>query len=80
MGEHNHVNLHVSKFEAPAKLKTLSFALIAIGLLTFVVGLMKNQDRLWTSYLVAFFFFSAMSVSGLFWVAINNTAKAGWSA
>lgn len=79
MGEHNHVNLHVSKFEAPAKLKTLSFALVAIGLLTFVVGLMKNQDRLWTSYLVAFFFFSAMGVSGLFWIAINNVANAGWS-
>ncbi|UOF02314.1 molybdopterin oxidoreductase [Bdellovibrio reynosensis] len=79
MGEHKHVNLHVSKFEAPAKLKTLCFALIAIGLLTFVVGLMKNQERLWTSYLVAFFFFSAMALSGLFWVAINNTAKAGWS-
>ncbi|WP_413570254.1 molybdopterin oxidoreductase [Bdellovibrio sp. HCB117] len=79
MGEHNHVNLHVSKFEAPAKLKTLSFALIAIGLLTFVVGLMKNQERLWTSYLVAFFFFASMAVSGLFWVAINNVAKAGWS-
>nr|BFD59298.1 membrane protein [Bdellovibrio sp. CKG001] len=79
MGEHNHVNLHVSKFEAPAKLKTLSFALIAIGILTFVIGLMKNQDRLWTSYLVAFFYFSCMAVSGLFWIAINNVAKAGWS-
>lgn len=79
MGEHNHVNLHISKFEAPAKLKTLSFALIAIGILTFVVGLMKNQDRLWTSYLVAFFYFSCMAVSGLFWIAINNVAKAGWS-
>lgn len=79
MAEHKHVDLHVSKFEAPAKLKTLSFALVAIGLLTFVIGLMKNPDRLWTSYLVAFFFFSCMGLSGLFWVAINNTAKAGWS-
>lgn len=79
MGEHNHVNLHVGKFEAPAKLKTLSFALVAIGLLTFVVGLMKNQDRLWTSYLVSFFYFSCMALSGLFWIAINNIAKAGWS-
>lgn len=80
MGDSNHhVNLHVSKFEAPAKLKTLSFALIAIGLLTFVVGLMKNQDRLWTSYLVAFFFFASMAVSGLFWIAVNAVSKAGWS-
>ncbi|HWU44104.1 MAG TPA: hypothetical protein VN132_11720, partial [Bdellovibrio sp.] len=79
MAEHNHSNLHVSKFEAPAALKTLSFALIGIGLLTFIIGLMKNPDRLWTSYLVSFFFFSAMGLSGLFWIAINNVAKAGWS-
>lgn len=80
MAEHNHhVNLHVAKFQAPAKLKTISYALVGIGLLTFIVGLMKNQDRLWTSYLVAFFFFSCMGLSGLFWVAMNNIAKAGWS-
>ncbi|HEX7674009.1 MAG TPA: molybdopterin oxidoreductase [Bdellovibrio sp.] len=79
MADHNHHDLHVSKFEAPAKLKTLSFALIAIGLLTFVIGLMKNPDRLWTSYLVSFFFFSCLGLSGLFWVAINSAAKAGWS-
>jgi hypothetical protein len=79
MAGHNDTQLHVSKFEAPAKLKTLSFALVALGLLTFIVGLMKNQDRLWTSYLVAFFFFSCLGLSGMFWIAINNIAKAGWS-
>ncbi len=78
MAEH-HVNLHVSKFTPSPKLKTISFALVAIGLLTFVVGLMKNQERLWTSYLVAFFFFSSLAVSGLFWIAVNNISKAGWS-
>ncbi|WP_413561158.1 molybdopterin oxidoreductase [Bdellovibrio sp. HCB209] len=79
MGEHKHVDLHIGKFEAPQWMKTLSFVLMAIGLITFAVGLIKNQDRLWTSYLVSFFFFSCMGLSGLFWVAINNTAKAGWS-
>ncbi|MNJ98575.1 hypothetical protein D3C87_163420 [compost metagenome] len=78
MAEHK-VNLHVSKFETPAKLKTISFALIAIGLLTFVIGLIKNPDRLWTSYLVSFFFFACMGLGGLFWSAIQNITKAGWS-
>lgn len=79
MAEHNHVPLHVSKFETPAKLKTISFALIAIGLLTFVIGLMKNPDRLWTSYLVSFFFFACLGLGGLFWSALQSIAKAGWS-
>lgn len=79
MADHNHANLHVSKFVTPTKLKTLSFALVAFGLLTFVIGLMKNPDRLWTSYLVAYFFFSCLGLSGLLWISLNNASKAGWS-
>src|SRR5437868_12800249 len=79
MADTHHTAPQLSKFEAPAKLKTMAFALIAIGLITFVIGLMKNQDRLWTSYLVSFFFFSCMGLGGLFWAALQNLSKAGWS-
>lgn len=79
MGEHKHVDLHVSKFKAPAMLKTIAFALIAVGIITFIFGLMKNQERIWPSYLVTYFYFSCLAVGGLFWLAINNIAKAGWS-
>ncbi len=79
MGEHKHVDLHVSKFKAPAMLKTIAFALIAVGIVTFIFGLMKNQERIWPSYLVTYFYFSCLAVGGLFWLAINNIAKAGWS-
>ncbi len=75
----HHESLHAGKFVAPQTLKTISYALIAVGLLTFVVGLMKNQERLWTSYLVSFFFFSCLGVGGLFWASIQNLTKAGWS-
>jgi hypothetical protein len=79
MTEHKHVNLHVSKFEVPSKLKTLAMALVALGVLTFIFGLIKNQERLWTSYLTAFFYFSCLGLSGLFWIAINSVSRAGWS-
>lgn len=79
MGEHKHVDLHVSKFKAPAMLKTIGFALLAVGIITFIFGLMKNQERIWPSYLVTYFYFSCLAVGGLFWLAINNIAKAGWS-
>lgn len=75
----NHHDLHVSKFTAPQSLKTIAFALLAIGALTFVVGLLRNPDRMWTSYLAAFFFFASLGVGGLFFAAINNVANAGWS-
>jgi hypothetical protein len=76
---HSHTELHVGKFEASQKLKTLSYVFIAIGVITFVVGLMKNQERMWASYLVSFFFFATVGLGGLFWSALQNLVKAGWS-
>lgn len=76
---HSH-ELVVKKFEAPQALRTWSYAFILFGVITFAFGLMKNQERLWTSYLVAFFFFSCLALGGLFFVAINYAANAGWSS
>jgi len=71
--------LHVGKFETSQKLKILSYVFIAIGLITFAVGLMKNQERMWAAYLVSFFFFACVGIGGLFWSSLQNLAKAGWS-
>ena len=80
MAQDNHsANLYVGKFEPSQRLKTLAFAFVAIGLIGFLVGLLKNQERLWTSYLVAFFFATCMGLGGLFWASVQNLSKAGWS-
>lgn len=78
-GAHN-THLSVKKFEASQRLKTVSFAFIGIGLLGLVIGLLRDQDRLWTSYLVAFFYVSCLGLGGLFFTAIQHIAKAGWSS
>jgi hypothetical protein len=75
----HHHDLHVGKFQAPKALQITSYVFIAIGLITFIFGLLKNQDRMWTSYLVSFFFFACVGLGGLFWSAIQNLTKAGWS-
>ena len=74
-----HSELHVGKFQASSMLKILSYVFIAIGVITFAFGLMKNQERMWASYLVSFFFFACVGLSGLFWSALQNMVKAGWS-
>jgi hypothetical protein len=79
MATHQNHDLHVSKFQASNNLKTASYALVGIGVLTLIVGIMKDPQRLWTSYLTAFFFFACLGLGGLFWVAVNNMTKAGWS-
>lgn len=80
MAETSHqTQLHIQKFEPSQRLKTAAIAFIGIGVIGFLVGLMKNQDRLWTSYLVAFFFVSCLGLGGLFFTSIQHIAKAGWS-
>ena len=78
-GNQSNHNLHLGKFEISQRAKTMSFAFIAIGILTFVVGLLKNQDRIWASYLTSFFFFACLGLGGLFFAAIQHVVNAGWS-
>lgn len=77
--QHGHTDLHVGKFEPSQRLKTLSYSFIGIGVLAFIIGLMRDPQRMWTSYLTAFFFFSCLGLGGMFFAAINHIAKAGWS-
>lgn len=80
MGSSQHTNeLHVSAFKASSTQKTIAIVGLAVGLVTFALGLMKSPERAWTSYLVAFFYFSCLGLGGLFFAAINHIAKAGWS-
>lgn len=79
MAGHSHTDLHVSPFKAPQSLRTAAYVLVGLGVLTFIVGLLQNQERLWTSYLTAFFYFSCLGLGGLFFAAIQHVAKAGWS-
>lgn len=79
MASTNHSDLHVSQFKPSSNQKTLAIVLLAIGLITFAIGVMKSPERVWTSYLVAFFYFSCLGLGGLFFVAVNHVSKAGWS-
>lgn len=79
-GSDHHQKLVLNKFEPSQRLKTASYTFVAIGLIGFIVGLLKNQDRLWASYLTAFFFISCLGLGGFFFTAIQHIAKAGWSS
>lgn len=81
MGSSNHSQeLKLSKFETPQALKTTMFGFLFIGFVTFILGFIKNPERLWTSYLTAFFYFACLAVGAMFFIAFNHTAKAGWSS
>ncbi len=76
---HSHTKLHLGKFVTSPGLKTLIYLLILIGVACFGAALYMAPTRAWTSFLVAFFFFTCLGIGGLFFVAINHVSKAGWS-
>lgn len=81
MGSSNHHHeLKLEKFETPQGLNTAIYALLAIGLLGTAYGLLKDTERFWTSYLVSFFYFACLGLGGMFFIAFNHAAKAGWSS
>ncbi|PIT98595.1 MAG: molybdopterin oxidoreductase [Bdellovibrionales bacterium CG10_big_fil_rev_8_21_14_0_10_45_34] len=50
-----------------------------IGVITFLMGLQTNSDRIWQAFLLNSFFFISLAVGGLFFVSIQYVTKAGWS-
>ncbi len=79
MADAHKTELHIQKYIPSQQLKMISMTFVLIGVIGFIFGLLKNQDRLWTSYLVAFFFVSCLGLGGMFFTAILNLSKAGWS-
>lgn len=76
---HAQDGLSVREFAPSQRLKTIAFVMMSVGVLGFIVGMIRNQEALWPAYLTAFFFVSSLGLAGMFWAAINHMAKAGWS-
>lgn len=66
-------------FTVSGRLKTICAVLSFIGLVVFVVTLIKNPQRAWLAYLIPFFYFTSLALGGLFFASIQHVVKAGWS-
>jgi len=80
MAAHTHSHPEVKKFEPSQQHKTIAIALVAIGLIGMIVGVIREPGRAWPAYLTAFFFVTTLGMGGLFFTAINHVASAGWSS
>jgi hypothetical protein len=63
----------------PARLKTASLVLAAIGVLTFVLGLFMAPERIWPAFHFNWLFFSVLSTAGCVFVAVQRITTARWS-
>src|SRR5689334_12694251 len=81
MGSTGHKQeLVLKNFVLSKGLQLMIYAFLGIGVATAALALISHQQaRLWTSYLVAFFYFSCLGLGGLFFTALNHLTTAGWS-
>jgi hypothetical protein len=63
-----------------SKTRNICLALIAIGVLSLVGGFLTDAHRTWPSLLLNSFFFMAIGLGALFFMAVQYAAEAGWSA
>jgi hypothetical protein len=71
-----------NNFELTGKLKRTFLAMIALGVLAVVAGLLINPEissqRVWANFLVNTIFFLGVGLLGLFFIATHTMAYGGW--
>lgn len=77
--DHNQ-KVEVGSFVISQKLKGIMFSFIVIGILTLIVGLVIDKERIWQSFLTNFFYFTSLALGGLFFCTVQYVTKASWSA
>jgi hypothetical protein len=58
----------------------LTYVLIGIGVLSFVLGFIFDAKRTWANYLLNNYYFLSLAIGAAFFGAIQYIAQAGWSA
>ena len=67
-------------FLAPASLKKTLLGLVALGVITFLIGLWADSHRAWSSYLLNYFYWMSLGLAGVFFTALQHVTGSVWSA
>ncbi len=83
MGNHSHTHNFTEQFSFGGKAKTLSIVAILIGAAAIAYGLMsghEHAERTFANLLLMGYYFTCVCAAGLFFLAVQFIAQAGWSA
>lgn len=80
MGNHNHTHNFTEQFVFSGKLKTWTLLAIVLGVLTIAFGLLTGQqERTFANLLLMAYYFTCVCATGLFFLAVQYVAQAGWA-
>lgn len=66
-------------YQFTQKNKTISYVLIAIGLVSVIASFVLHNHQAWSNLLQNTFYFMAIALGGTFFLAIQYAAEVGWS-
>lgn len=72
----NNVSVEAKKFVPQSNL--MVFALMAIGLVSFFVGITSDAPRIWRAYLMNHTLFMGLAIGAFFILIVHNLASSGW--
>ena len=80
MGNHNHTHNFTEQFTFSGKLKTWTLIAIVVGILATAFGLLTGQqERTFANLLLMAYYFTCVCATGLFFLALQYVAQAGWA-
>ncbi len=80
MGNHNHTHNFTEQFTFSGRLKTWTLIAIVIGVLAIVFGFITGQaERTYANLLLMAYYFTCVCAAGLFFIALQYVAQAGWA-
>jgi len=81
MGTHNHSHNFSEHYEFSGKAKTWSLVALLIGVLAIAYGFFTDHaERTFANLLLMRYYFTCVCAAGLFFLAVQYVAQAGWSA
>ncbi len=66
-------------FSWTSKLRNFWIFLVGVGILSFVAALKINPERAWANFLLGYFFWLCISLSGVFFAALQHLTGSYWS-
>ncbi len=60
--------------------RIFTLLLIAIGLISFIAGLLTDHKLAWAHYLIVNYYFFSLAIGGAFFFAIQSISQSGWAS
>ncbi len=68
------------QYEFTSNSRLLSYVMMAIGLIAIIASFATHSHQAWSNLLINNIFFMVIALGGLFFLAVQFAAEAGWSA